>query len=130
MKFFGIILAISFCLAAPAFTQEEMPAQEFADRAEKNGPKLGPAVETVDPSARDLIRYKCKASWPSDFEMQEYCEQKQLDALELWEIVQASKSDVIAKIAEKCNRDWPDDFEMKFYCYEKQMEARDRLLKR
>jgi Domain of unknown function (DUF4124) len=70
-----------------------------------------------------VIKAKCAADWPKDFQMRAYCETKQTEGLR--SVIRPLRvpkreADIILV---KCADDWPDDFQMRAYCHDKQVEG-------
>jgi hypothetical protein len=70
-----------------------------------------------------VIKAKCAADWPKDFQMRAYCETKQTEGLR--SVIRPLRvpkreADIILL---KCADDWPDDFQMRAYCHDKQVEG-------
>lgn len=79
----------------------------------------------VHDKAMPGIKAKCAKEWPTDFEMQAYCQKQQREALsKLWDhnawITDNADGRVIRN---KCQGEWPDDFEMRAYCEDQQYKA-------
>jgi hypothetical protein len=74
-----------------------------------------------------VIKAKCAADWPKDFQMRAYCETKQTEGLR--SVIRPLRvpkreADIILV---KCADDWPDDFQMRAYCHDKQVEGLQAL---
>ncbi len=79
--------------------------------------------------ATNVIRNDCANKWQNDFRMQEYCIQKQEDALIALKKGKPNDipSDVFAKIRSECKSKWGNDFRMREHCEKKQCSAWRRL---
>ncbi len=89
--------------------------------AKKNGTEFTPTAQTKTKTpSNSTVVSKCRSEWGTDFEMQEYCQKNQYEALSKWNVVKDSEDGLLRGIVNKCTVDWPDDFVMKYDCYEKQ----------
>lgn len=75
--------------------------------------------------AEDVISQKCKSEWPTDFQMQNYCTDKQRSAVRALDQgkpfgVDREKFNIIRV---HCAEEWPQDFAMRLYCEGKQLKA-------
>jgi hypothetical protein len=79
--------------------------------------------------ATNAIRNDCANKWQNDFRMQEYCIQKQEDAIIALKKGKPSDipSDVFSKIRSECKSKWENDFRMREHCEKKQCSAWRRL---
>lgn len=68
------------------------------------------------------IAEMCRAKWPRDYSMEEYCQKQQEDARS-W----ARGRNIETRIAVECARRWSEDWSMYAYCVKKEEEARDKL---
>jgi hypothetical protein len=95
-----------------------------------------------DSHAQTSIESFCRAEWPTDFRMREYCINKQTDGAR--EIVQftrdydltmdgaalrekVSANDAAATILLMCVSEWPSDWSQMAYCVRQQKDAALRL---
>lgn len=76
-----------------------------------------------------IIKEHCEGEWPTDFQMQSYCRDKQTEAAR--KLAQGKPSDVSEKqwnqISGNCWAQWENDFQMTEYCIGKQVEALRKL---
>jgi hypothetical protein len=77
-----------------------------------------------------VIAKNCSAKWASDYDMQLYCRQKQLKAVnailnirQRWLNQGEEKSRDEVAIMETCSKKWQWDFDMVTYCFQKQVQA-------
>ena len=81
------------------------------------------------PSAEQIISQHCEEKWPTDFQMQSYCRDKQVEAAR--KMAQGKPSDVSEKqwhqISGNCWTKWENNFQMTVYCIGKQVEALRKL---
>lgn len=90
----------------------------------------------VPPDVEVSIQSFCADEWPTDFEMQDYCYESQVEAYEKsksYDLSDGSRESSI--ISAKCSRDWTDakgrvDWEMHNYCVESQQEALEKIHRR
>ena len=76
-------------------------------------------------STGDTIRTKCASDWPTDFEMQSYCQRQQREAVQQLQQLRATSGgipqDAFRTALRGCVQDWPNDFEMQAYCLRQQI---------
>ncbi len=79
--------------------------------------------------AQKIIKEHCEGEWPTDFQMQSYCRDKQTEAAR--KLAQGKPSDVSEKqwnqIFGNCWSQWVNDFQMTEYCVSNQIEALRKL---
>jgi len=79
--------------------------------------------------AQKIIKEKCEGEWPTDFQMQSYCRDKQTEAL--GKLAKGKPSDLSEtqwnQIFGKCWAEWENDFQMTEYCVGKQIEGLRKL---
>ena len=61
IKTLSVFVLLAFCVAATAAGRPNYPEE---------------------PNAAEIIRDKCKKEWPDDFQMRNYCEDRQWEGLE------------------------------------------------
>jgi hypothetical protein len=88
--------------------------------------RIGPHVENPPLS----ITSKCAKEWPTDFRMQAYCQQQQVEAL--GKLATRHQSGALqhaagATIRATCASEWPNDPRMTNYCEEQQLKGLARL---
>ena len=81
------------------------------------------SAQTTD----EVIRTKCASEWPTDFEMQSYCQRQQRQAVKELQQLRATNGGIpqeaFRTVLQGCVRDWPDDFEMQAYCIRQQIQG-------
>ena len=95
-----------------------------------------PAKAAADTDAEFLARVtpviaqNCSAKWANDYDMQLYCRQKQMKAVNVildtrhrWLSQGQEKSREEIGIMETCAKKWDSEFDMVVYCFEKQRAA-------
>lgn len=88
-----------------------------------------PLVQRPQPATTNevsLIRPKCAADWPDNFQMRAFCEKQQQEALAALGSRLMTAGDRLT-IRKKCTSDWPDNFQMRNFCEEQQLEALGKL---
>ncbi|MGH8672797.1 MAG: hypothetical protein ACREVG_00650 [Burkholderiales bacterium] len=96
------------------------PSSSIASVASASG------VPAQDPaSAEPVLIAQCKAEWPTNFEMQAYCQKQQRKA-----VAKLNRpfpldlpAEVGAVIRSQCAQEWPDNYEMREYCEGQQIDG-------
>lgn len=86
------------------------------------------AASAHSDAVRDELLKYCETEHPGDFELQEYCLRKQIEAHNSLAAFQAANPEgtIGHQILAKCIEHWPDR-ELVDYCVGKQVEAAKRL---
>lgn len=84
---------------------------------------------TPGADTEQVIKQKCAREWPTDYNMQAYCQRQQREAVET--LARGRPQDIpeyqFSIVRTKCASDWPDDFNMRAYCERQQYDAIRRL---
>jgi len=97
-------------------------------------------LATANVSAKD-IKPMCKEKWPTDYQMQMYCHNNQVEAqIDLIAALKTNGFDVygdyteeqlrsneVAMIFFRCTTKWPDDYQMTLHCVDTQVEAYNKI---
>ena len=91
-----------------------------------------PALADDRADALADIKANCKAEWPGNYSMQEYCIEKQVKAINaMSRIYKSALNDEEKGILDKCLTDWTKErgaiWAMVEYCYQKQHQSYVRL---
>ncbi len=80
--------------------------------------------------AQETIKTKCAEQWPTDFQMQTYCiekQQKALQSLSAGASMENLSESHKASIQSKCAKEWPEDFQMRAHCEQQQVKGVEAL---
>jgi hypothetical protein len=86
-----------------------------------------PLEEFFTADVESTVTAHCLEEWPDDREMRDYCERKQLEAVEKLKAANpymlGLDPTTFEGIRNRCRSEWRDDYEMREYCERKQIEA-------
>jgi hypothetical protein len=75
--------------------------------------------------AEQILKEKCVSEWPTDFNMQAYCQRQHREAVQT--LARGKPQDIpdnqFSIVRNKCSTEWPRDFSMRAYCERQQFEA-------
>ena len=117
-------LSLATCVVSACALVGSMPVlAQTADEKVKTFNKL---IADHD-KLRGNINEKCAGEWPTDFSMQKYCREQQLegynDLKKIWDVAIRN----IRSAAGQCVLDWSDDllfdWQMIHYCTDQQLTA-------
>lgn len=82
-------------------------------------------MSSIPTEIRDRVLSKARADWPTDFEMQKYTIEKQVEAYAELKGLRdrLGENEFAAPIFVFAENGWPDDFEMELHTFKSQLEA-------
>lgn len=122
----------------PTWQQIEAAQAEFRARqteaSQRSQPSYGAESTTanrpkykVDEGEARVIHEHCRAEWPEDYSMQNWCKERQESAANELRSRGGSSGGVGSRafrtIRDRCREEWPGDFAMQNWCEERQIEG-------
>ncbi len=98
---------------------------QYEEKNNDNSSTKEPETQSGTEDHETIILNYCKTEWPDDTDMQEYCQEQQLES---WKNLSNDQPNNVSNeqysiIVNQCAEDWGNDYSMQEYCREQQFDG-------